>query len=137
MIKWFMVTLSVTLERGGLTGYLLFLGFFCGWVLLTLPTTPLEIVASYVYGFRLGTCTGVLGKTAGSTIGFLIGKAVGRRLGWVMPAVLQDYWGTFDRAPLTCLLAIRCVQSAAASHRQPPQREREGERESERGKESE
>ena len=42
--------MSATLEEGGLLAYALFMAFFIVWVLLTLPTTPLEIVAAYVYG---------------------------------------------------------------------------------------
>eukprot|EP01052_Picozoa_sp_SAG31_P004547 SAG31_NODE_189_length_20842_cov_12.518151_15_plen_258_part_00 len=109
LVKWIMVGLSRVLEEGGLPAYAGFLAFFVLWVLLTLPTTPLEIVAAYVYGFPLGAATGAIGKTVGSTAGFLLGRVAGQRLGWEMPSALKEYWKTFDKAPLTCLLAIRAA----------------------------
>ena len=62
-IQSLMLQLSDSLESSGAVGYSCFVAVSLVWVLLTLPTTPLEIVAAHVYGFPVGAMTGVVGKT--------------------------------------------------------------------------
>ena len=75
----------------------------------SLPTTPLEIGISYVYGLPLGLLASVFGKTAGSALAFLGCKAVGKRRGWRVPERLTQQLSKLDEGghPLMSLILIR------------------------------
>jgi len=94
-----MATLAVVnrLAGAGPAGFLGIVAVFLAWVMLTLPTTPLEGGLAYVYGLPTGFGISVFGKTAGSALAFLICRTAGKRAGWCVPRRLTDQMKKFDR----------------------------------------
>ena len=85
------------LAGAGPAGFLGVVAVFLGWVMLTLPTTPLEVGLAYVYGLPTGFGISVFGKTVGSALGFLLCKTVGQRAGWRVPPRLTDQMNKMDK----------------------------------------
>jgi len=94
-----LATLAVVsrLAGAGPAGFVGVVTVFLSWVMLTLPTTPLEVGLAYVYGLPIGFGVSVFGKTAGSALAFLICRTVGKRAGWRVPPRLTDQMEKIDQ----------------------------------------
>lgn len=85
------------LATGGAAGLVGVVAAFLAWVMLTLPTTPLEVGLAYVYGLPTGFGISVFGKTAGSALAFMICRTIGKRAGWRVPPRLTDQMEKMDK----------------------------------------
>lgn len=56
--------------------YIIFLSI---WIVLLLPTSVIEILPGYLFGFKLGIIASTMGKTFGSLISLLIGRYLLRK----------------------------------------------------------
>lgn len=97
------------LAGAGPAGFVGVNAVFLAWVMLTLPTTPLELGLAFVYGLPTGLAVSVFGKTAGSALAFLCCRTVGKSAGWRVPARLTDQMSKMDQHahPLMSLVMIR------------------------------
>ena len=86
-VQTFALGLAQRAHSSGTAGYLSFFAAFTGWVLLTLPTTPLEVAAAFLFGFPRGFAASVGGKTLGSALAFLGCKSIGQRVGRPLPTL--------------------------------------------------
>jgi len=57
-----------------LVGALVFIPFEVIWVVLCVPTTPLELAAGFAFGCRWGLIVDLLGKLLGGALSFVIGR---------------------------------------------------------------
>eukprot|EP00747_Dinoflagellata_sp_TGD_P179999 gnl/TRDRNA2_/TRDRNA2_31728_c0_seq1.p1 gnl/TRDRNA2_/TRDRNA2_31728_c0~~gnl/TRDRNA2_/TRDRNA2_31728_c0_seq1.p1 ORF type:complete len:246 (+),score=35.92 gnl/TRDRNA2_/TRDRNA2_31728_c0_seq1:55-792(+) len=95
------------LQTSGWPGILVLHVFFMVWVLLTLPSTPIELSIGFLYGPIWGSIYGSTCKTGGSTVAFLLGRALGRRYGWKVPEALDSKLGALREAPVLTMIGIR------------------------------
>eukprot|EP00300_Choanocystis_sp_HF-7_P007597 c15390_g1_i1.p1 GENE.c15390_g1_i1~~c15390_g1_i1.p1 ORF type:complete len:249 (+),score=31.62 c15390_g1_i1:162-908(+) len=51
--------------------------FLTGWIIVCLPSTPLEVAAGFVFPFWVALAVVTVGKNLGSNISFLIGRLLG------------------------------------------------------------
>jgi len=94
-------------ENAGNLGYGLLLLFFFCVVCLSLPTTPVELSAGFIYGPIWGCVAGVIGKTVGCLIAFYIGQFLGKKMGWKVPEALQSRMPALKSQPLVTMIGIR------------------------------
>jgi len=98
-------------EKAGNFGFILLLCFFFCVVCLSLPTTPIELSAGFMYGPVWGCIAGVTGKTVGCFIAYLIAKFLGKRMGWTVTGFCGDkldkYMGPLKTDPFKTMTGIR------------------------------
>lgn len=113
-------SLVALMETAGPRAFISAVSALIGGVILTLPTTPMEVGIAFFFGFRWGVAGGVVAKTLGSTAAFLCCRWIGHRRSWRAPKRLNERLKHLDRTahPLVTLLLIRCdlapTQRAAA-----------------------
>lgn len=95
------------IERAGNVGYVLLLCFFFVVVCLSLPTTPIELSAGFLYGPVWGCTAGVIGKTVGCFIAYMIARVLGNKRGWKVPAALEPRLSALKSQPLLTMVGIR------------------------------
>lgn len=94
-------------EGAGNLGFALLLCFFCAVVCLSLPTTPIELSAGFMYGSIWGCFAGVAGKTVGSFIAYMIARTVGEKRGWKVPEKIESYMSALREKPIITMVGIR------------------------------
>ena len=52
--------------------------FMWGWIMVALPVSPLELLASFTFGFFLSLIICTLGKLGGAILSFMLGRRYGR-----------------------------------------------------------
>lgn len=95
------------LQGAGWRGFAALILGFSTWVCFSLPTTPIEVAAGFVYGPVWGSSCGLFGKTAGSCAAFALVRALGRRRGWKVPEALRPRLVALRTHPLMSMVAIR------------------------------
>lgn len=71
------VWLSETCQGlGPVLGPAYYVGFLSVWVVLCLPTSPIELLPGFLFGLRLGAACSVLGKLLGSALAMGLGRYV-------------------------------------------------------------
>lgn len=95
------------IERAGNVGYVLLLCFFFVVVCLSLPTTPIELSAGFLYGPVWGCTAGVIGKTVGCFIAYMVARVIGDKRGWKVPAALEPRLSALKSQPLLTMVGIR------------------------------
>ena len=74
----YLVAVSDWVHTRGAGGAVLFVSAMMLWIVLFMPSTPLELLCSFTYGFWWSLPLNTLGKVGGGTIAFLLGRHVGR-----------------------------------------------------------
>ena len=64
----YLVQLSQALKQSGAFGQLIFVACTDVWIVLMLPTTPLELMTAFSVGFRHGLALNLAAKWTGSII---------------------------------------------------------------------
>lgn len=62
------------IKQQGFIGYVYFDLFMIGWIVLCLPSTPIELVCGFLFGIYRSFILSITAKTLGSFFSFLIGK---------------------------------------------------------------
>jgi len=106
IVRAFKQTLEAV-ERAGNFGFVLLLCFFFVVVCLSLPTTPIELSAGFMYGAVWGCVAGVIGKTVGCLIAFLLARTLGEKWGLKVPQALESRLGALKSQPLMTMIGIR------------------------------
>lgn len=95
------------LEGAGPLGYMCFMLCFTAWVVVCLPTTPIEVAAGYMYGPVWGPMSGLLCKTVGSYVALISARLVGQRRGWTLPDRLKPKLDMLNKQPVATMISIR------------------------------
>lgn len=95
------------LEEAGWRGFMALLVGFSAWVCFSLPTTPIELAAGFVYGPVWGCVCGTICKTAGSCAALLLVRAVGQRYGWKLPGFFKDKIAALRNRPFLTMIGVR------------------------------
>eukprot|EP00931_Biecheleriopsis_adriatica_P108771 TRINITY_DN83066_c0_g1_i1.p1 TRINITY_DN83066_c0_g1~~TRINITY_DN83066_c0_g1_i1.p1 ORF type:complete len:385 (-),score=56.76 TRINITY_DN83066_c0_g1_i1:345-1457(-) len=98
--------MALLLDAGPL-GFTAFVCSFTLWVMLALPTTPVEIAAGFLYGPVWGPISGLLCKTMGSYGALSIARLFGRRLGWEIPRSLRAKLDMLQTRPILTMISVR------------------------------
>lgn len=73
----YLVSTSDWVRTRGAAGAALFVCAMVTWIVLFLPSTPLELLCSFTYGFWWSLLLNTLGKVGGGTASFLVGRRLG------------------------------------------------------------
>lgn len=95
------------LEHSGWPGHAVLMLAFSAWVCLSLPSTPMEVAAGFVYGPLGGFACGLSCKLAGSCTAFLVARQLGRRCGCQMPTALTTQLLMLHTRPVLTMVGIR------------------------------
>lgn len=95
------------LENAGRLGEIGIVLAFSLWICLSLPATPIEVVAGCIFGALGGFCVGLLSKTIGSSMGFLAARKLGRCFDLQIPEVLSLKLVSLQRRPVLTMMGIR------------------------------
>lgn len=95
------------LENAGRLGDIGMVLAFSLWICLSLPATPIEVVAGCIFGALGGFCVGLLSKTIGSSVGFLAARKLGRCFDLQIPEVLSLRLVSLQRRPVLTMMGIR------------------------------
>jgi len=74
----FLVQLSGWVQAQGPIGPVLYTIFLVAWVIICLPTSAVELIAGFTFGFWVALLVSYIGKNIGCISAFLIGKSLGR-----------------------------------------------------------
>eukprot|EP00930_Biecheleria_cincta_P060756 TRINITY_DN46360_c0_g1_i1.p1 TRINITY_DN46360_c0_g1~~TRINITY_DN46360_c0_g1_i1.p1 ORF type:complete len:383 (+),score=51.38 TRINITY_DN46360_c0_g1_i1:44-1192(+) len=98
--------MALLLDAGPL-GFTAFIFSFTIWVVIALPTTPVEIAAGFLYGPFWGPISGLLCKTMGSFGALSIARLFGQHRGWEIPRSLRCKLDMLQTRPILTMISVR------------------------------
>ena len=92
--EW-LVSVSVWLKTRGAGGAALVTLLYAPWLVVCLPSTPVELLIGSTYGFGWGVLMATIGKPAGCNASFALGRGAAR--GWVSSWLSRQQGGRVSR----------------------------------------